>query len=239
MREACPFCNTSLELERFERIKQIAGIRRENPVVYNGRYIRVVPDFYPVSPLNGEDGYHLLLVTERHVVSMADLSEDEYREKEQLAERIMGRLGGGVRFEHGGRGSNGHTSMKSIHHAHEHLVGLRKREVEEVQVVVEREMLSMGFLKREGDVKGVLGERQEDDPYLYVALGGRKFVFCPGNGSRDVPSQFMKRVIMARGKGFINWKEMGLDEEVLMAMRARTTFEKFAGNGDGCIMENR
>lgn len=117
----CPFCNLQIDYERFKAIKQVTGIDRNHPSLLDSRtgVIRVVPDYFPV-----RQG-HLLLISKRHVPSMAQLTELEFREKEAVKAYIARRLGPCLFFEHGGgRGE----SAQSITHAHEHCVRVDDQE---------------------------------------------------------------------------------------------------------------
>ncbi len=90
----------------------------QNQCIYEGKEIRVLHDYAPISLT--KDGLHLLLVTKRHCVASSELTFSEFKEKFDLKQKLIKHFKEkGCTVVHNFE-KNGW--LQSVPHNHEHLV---------------------------------------------------------------------------------------------------------------------
>ena len=183
----CTFCNLD-----FTKI--------ENTVIYETENFRVIPSIGALA-----DGY-VLVVTKKHVNSLAELDEEQKKEYENLVykvsdifKKVYGKTP--ILFEHGTSNINNSMSANSIIHAHSHIVNFEFQNEGE-------------FLEKYNFASVQSFDEVKKENYIY---------FQNGNGAKFVTYQFdsvsqLMRILIANEvnkENQYNWREFDFKDNIL------------------------
>jgi diadenosine tetraphosphate (Ap4A) HIT family hydrolase len=202
----CEFCDEFSGGQRNEYVCRY-GLSANRALV-NGP-LRVLPTLGQIT-----EG-HLLIIPVRHLCALADLSNEQIRELEDLREHVRSVLldayGACIFFEHGIR--NEGSGGCGIDHAHMHAVPVTAHGVLKI---LQKEFGGRS-IHSIAEIRRILGHNSS---YLFFedALAQR-YVFTVDN----LPSQYMRKLVAASiGKSDWDWRKRGHEPELISTVQRLT-----------------
>lgn len=223
----CPFCNDEVDKGRLTQMSdlwKVQGLNTVHPtsILHDQGDFIVRPDLFPAS-----DRTHTLLTPKEHFHAFAHLPTVMMGGAIEMIRMINNRIEQGVMIIEHGTGKDHQVFGKSIGHAHIHAVEKWSEQNFETllahlhtdfpgKVVVLENVTETQVMMSLAGIVGLY-------PYLLLFdPSKKKAAIVVEQGEVKASSQYMKRKIASErqketGQGFINWKEMSLEESLLVA----------------------
>jgi len=199
----CKFCNIINNSKKEDRL--------ENTILFENSNFLVMPSLGSIT-----EGY-LMIITKKHINSMAELSKEEMIDLLSLLEKLKKTLYNHygitpIIFEHGSGKKNVENASSSIIHAHIHIVPINFCKQSHVDIITESKMSKIDIINELynfGNTSYILYIDQNNDSYI--------------SKSTDVilPSQYMrKKIAIEKGVADLwDWREHNLQNNIINTIK--------------------